>query len=183
MASNSNLSNWALFYCPTCSRGYTAKSSLTRHLKTHNGVRPHKCVICGYAFQRNEHLLRHLFICEPPSTSRKRNLTNSQGISHWTVTFFKFNFNFYRYHLETSTTKKKKMSPCVEPIIPSIAEDHPASFNPDAMRSTPLLYEEVAVLPSKVEDVMIPALRQSCKKFGVCHALRKELEITTKLNN
>ena len=45
-----------------CTKSYSRKEHLTKHLKAHQGVepeRPYFCRECGKSFTRKEHLLRH----------------------------------------------------------------------------------------------------------------------------
>ncbi|XP_077521856.1 uncharacterized protein LOC144132965 [Amblyomma americanum] len=47
--------------CSLCSKDFTQKSSLLRHLSIHSGDRPHRCDYCNSRFVRRSHLVRHLF--------------------------------------------------------------------------------------------------------------------------
>ncbi|VEN46904.1 unnamed protein product [Callosobruchus maculatus] len=44
---------------PHCKYTTSKKSQLASHAKTHNGVRPHSCHICGRGFMEKSHLVRH----------------------------------------------------------------------------------------------------------------------------
>ncbi|XP_064463853.1 zinc finger protein OZF-like [Ornithodoros turicata] len=47
--------------CEVCSKRFSGKHNLGRHLKTvHGGEREHECPVCGYAFQHKHNLQRHL---------------------------------------------------------------------------------------------------------------------------
>ncbi|KAF7237308.1 hypothetical protein EYD10_15975 [Varanus komodoensis] len=45
--------------CPVCSKGFTRKSSLNRHLIIHTGEKPYKCSNCGKSFNRKTNLIAH----------------------------------------------------------------------------------------------------------------------------
>ena len=42
------------FKCEVCSKSFTAKSSLKRHLYIHKGVKQHECEVCGKSFTRKD---------------------------------------------------------------------------------------------------------------------------------
>lgn len=44
---------------PHCKYSTSKKNQLITHTKTHNGVRPHSCNICGRGFMEKSHLVRH----------------------------------------------------------------------------------------------------------------------------
>ncbi|CAH2005685.1 unnamed protein product [Acanthoscelides obtectus] len=44
---------------PHCKYTTSKKSQLATHAKTHNGVRPHSCSVCGRGFMEKSHLVRH----------------------------------------------------------------------------------------------------------------------------
>ncbi|XP_028967962.1 ras-responsive element-binding protein 1 [Galendromus occidentalis] len=50
----------APFACTLCSYVSTDKSTLVRHLRTHNGERPFQCAICKYAFTTKANCERHV---------------------------------------------------------------------------------------------------------------------------
>ena len=57
-------SNSPLLHCTYegCSKTYSRREHLNRHLKLHMGIepeRPYYCLDCGKTFTRKEHLLRH----------------------------------------------------------------------------------------------------------------------------
>ncbi|KAF5276300.1 hypothetical protein FQA39_LY06649 [Lamprigera yunnana] len=44
---------------PHCKYSTSKKNQLLSHSKTHNGVRPHSCGVCGRGFMEKSHLVRH----------------------------------------------------------------------------------------------------------------------------
>lgn len=44
---------------PHCKYSTSKKNQLLSHSKSHNGVRPHSCAICGRGFMEKSHLVRH----------------------------------------------------------------------------------------------------------------------------
>ncbi|GBO31388.1 Zinc finger protein 287 [Araneus ventricosus] len=50
------------FVCPTCSKSFASKNSLTKHMKTHTGENLFRCRICDKVFGRNDNLNRHMRI-------------------------------------------------------------------------------------------------------------------------
>ncbi|GBM47570.1 Zinc finger protein 287 [Araneus ventricosus] len=50
------------FVCPTCSKSFAWKNSLTKHMKTHTGENLFRCRICDKVFGRNDSLKRHMRI-------------------------------------------------------------------------------------------------------------------------
>lgn len=42
-----------------CKYSTSKKNQLASHVKSHNGVRPHSCGICGRGFMEKSHLVRH----------------------------------------------------------------------------------------------------------------------------
>ncbi|GBO23881.1 hypothetical protein AVEN_254305-1 [Araneus ventricosus] len=50
------------FVCPTCSKSFAWKNSLTKHMKTHTGENLFRCRICNKVFGRNDNLNRHMRI-------------------------------------------------------------------------------------------------------------------------
>ncbi|KAK8718427.1 hypothetical protein OTU49_014755 [Cherax quadricarinatus] len=50
------------FVCPwdLCKKEFTVNASLSRHLRSHTGVRPYQCVVCHKHFMWPDHLNRHM---------------------------------------------------------------------------------------------------------------------------
>jgi len=103
MATNSN-SNSDLFYCPTCNRSFTNKRNLTRHLRTHDGVRPWACQKCGEKdFVRKEHLAQHQRIC---GKDPKRNSENTEGTSSLSTSYMLYSIDINLYPLYKSNVPR-----------------------------------------------------------------------------
>uniref|UniRef100_A0A8C7YA06 Spalt-like transcription factor 3b n=1 Tax=Oryzias sinensis TaxID=183150 RepID=A0A8C7YA06_9TELE len=47
------------FGCPVCSKSFKMKHHLTKHLKTHGGVQPYECSLCGKKVVWRDSFLRH----------------------------------------------------------------------------------------------------------------------------
>ncbi|CAM1298339.1 RREB1 (predicted) [Pycnogonum litorale] len=52
--------NWSIFCCQICNYTSGDKSTLIRHLRTHNGERPFQCSLCKYAFTTKANCERHI---------------------------------------------------------------------------------------------------------------------------
>ncbi|PZC70590.1 hypothetical protein B5X24_HaOG215537 [Helicoverpa armigera] len=46
--------------CNICGRGFAANRTLTNHLRTHSGSRPHACSHCGAQFAQRTCMLAHV---------------------------------------------------------------------------------------------------------------------------
>ncbi|KAJ7888831.1 hypothetical protein B0H13DRAFT_2041888 [Mycena leptocephala] len=57
------------FYCKYCSAGFTAKHNLRNHLNSHEGKRPHACVLCNASFTTRGVRRRHEKTCKGPTSS------------------------------------------------------------------------------------------------------------------
>ncbi|EXK25242.1 hypothetical protein FOMG_18096 [Fusarium oxysporum f. sp. melonis 26406] len=65
-------------HCPECTRPYTRRHHLQRHLQTHTGDRPYMCVLCRDTFTRIDTLKRHFKKC----SIRRGNPTGASHLSH-----------------------------------------------------------------------------------------------------
>lgn len=62
----------ARFFCVKCNRDFSTKTNLTRHMVTHEGVRPYQCLVCDKSFSQNGSLKQHMmthtgekpYVCE-----------------------------------------------------------------------------------------------------------------------
>ncbi|KAG8233355.1 hypothetical protein J437_LFUL005816 [Ladona fulva] len=49
------------FRCSFCQKEFNRRNGLTKHLKIHNGIKPHKCNVCSYSTANGSHLRRHIY--------------------------------------------------------------------------------------------------------------------------
>lgn len=47
-------------YCERCDKRFSTRTNLTRHLLTHDGLKPYVCNVCGNAFTQNGSLKSHM---------------------------------------------------------------------------------------------------------------------------
>ncbi|KAL3315743.1 hypothetical protein Ciccas_005621 [Cichlidogyrus casuarinus] len=62
------------FRCMICEAQFTQRSNLQRHSLRHVGFKPFICNICGKAYYRKDHLVRHIELSHP-GTNPKQNIT------------------------------------------------------------------------------------------------------------
>lgn len=62
------------FRCTFCSANFTQRSNLQRHSLKHVGFKPFICNVCGKAYYRKDHLVRHIEVSHPGSDP-KSNIT------------------------------------------------------------------------------------------------------------
>ncbi len=48
------------FVCPFCSREYSNRANLERHVRLHTGVKPYMCMVCDQGFTRKDDLKHHM---------------------------------------------------------------------------------------------------------------------------
>ncbi|XP_042291635.1 uncharacterized protein zbtb22a isoform X1 [Thunnus maccoyii] len=61
------------FCCPVCTKSFKMKHHLTKHLKTHGGLRPYECGLCGKKVIWRDSFLRHQAKCERLASSSSAN--------------------------------------------------------------------------------------------------------------
>ena len=54
-----------IFDCPFCSKIFSFKSHLDRHLRTHTNERPYPCPVCDHKAKHKNDILRHLASIHP----------------------------------------------------------------------------------------------------------------------
>lgn len=60
--------------CP--SRRFSRSDELSRHRRSHSGVKPYQCVVCEKKFARSDHLSKHLKVHRFPRSSRTSRSAN-----------------------------------------------------------------------------------------------------------
>ena len=48
------------YSCHQCDKVFTRRYRLTAHMRSHDGIKKFRCVVCGKMFGRNDHVLRHM---------------------------------------------------------------------------------------------------------------------------
>lgn len=54
--------------CPPCR--FSRSDELSRHRRSHSGVKPYQCIVCEKKFARSDHLSKHLKVHRFPRSSR-----------------------------------------------------------------------------------------------------------------
>ncbi|XP_022070630.2 zinc finger protein 770 [Acanthochromis polyacanthus] len=61
--SNANLKKRRLHICRICCKNFSSPYKLSRHLVTHSGIRPYRCILCSKTFTQKGHLKVHELRC------------------------------------------------------------------------------------------------------------------------
>ena len=64
--------------CPTCDKAFLTNQSLSQHLLTHSGQKPHKCETCNATFAAKSNMIRH-----KKTQHNSENWTLSALVSHY----------------------------------------------------------------------------------------------------
>ena len=63
--------HWGLTSAPFCPRRRFSRSDeLSRHRRSHSGVKPYQCTVCEKKFARSDHLSKHIKVHSFPRRSR-----------------------------------------------------------------------------------------------------------------
>jgi len=57
---NIGLKKTSTYSCPCCSETFLSFRQLKQHMRTHDDLRPYKCVQCKKEYKRNAHLVQHV---------------------------------------------------------------------------------------------------------------------------
>lgn len=62
------------FFSPSCR--FSRSDELSRHRRSHSGVKPYQCAVCEKKFARSDHLSKHIKVHRFPRSSRSTRLSN-----------------------------------------------------------------------------------------------------------
>lgn len=62
--------------CPCVSRRFSRSDELSRHRRSHSGVKPYQCPVCEKKFARSDHLSKHIKVHRFPRSSRSVRAVN-----------------------------------------------------------------------------------------------------------
>ncbi len=71
------------YRCHVCQAKFTQRSNLQRHALKHVGFKPFECRVCGKAYFRKDHLMRHMEVGHPGYAPRENinvYLTSSESL-------------------------------------------------------------------------------------------------------
>lgn len=61
---------FVFFIPPCCACRFSRSDELSRHRRSHSGVKPYKCTMCDKKFARSDHLSKHTKVHRSPRASR-----------------------------------------------------------------------------------------------------------------
>ncbi|KAF7320612.1 Zinc finger/binuclear cluster transcriptional regulator [Mycena chlorophos] len=88
--------------CPVCQATFTRPQHVARHMRSHTGDRPYKCVHCGDQFARSDLLSRHINKCHGGASKTGGNGSNGKR----------------KAASSRATTSKQACDQCVEGSLP-----------------------------------------------------------------
>ncbi len=75
--TGSEHNHWYLALSLDCSCRFSRSDELSRHRRSHSGVKPYQCPVCEKKFARSDHLSKHIKVHRFPRSSR------TARTAHW----------------------------------------------------------------------------------------------------
>ncbi|XP_054719584.1 zinc finger protein 37-like [Uloborus diversus] len=170
------------YLCNICQKEFCLKGDLTRHLNSHNGVKPYECEYCNKTFTLKSNLRQHLtthrmdknFSCPMCSKTfgNRRNLNlhlrrHEQARANFTCTKCGRSFLAKSDHFFHDCTKAETSSSAENPHTPLssssvINSNTPPASPPEGMCSTPVTLQAEAPNQTTVPLALLPVKRETC---------------------
>lgn len=169
------------YLCNICQKEFCLKGDLTRHLNSHNGIKPYECEHCNKTFTLKSNLRQHLtthqvdknFACPMCSKSfgNRRNLNlhlrrHEQARANFTCTkcgrsFLAKSDHFFHECVKNETSSSSTENSNIPQSVINGSNTPPASPQ-DVICSTPVTMQTDIEVSSETPVAILPVKRESC---------------------
>ncbi|GFT29447.1 zinc finger protein 418 [Nephila pilipes] len=172
------------YLCNICQKEFCLKGDLTRHLNSHNGVKPYECEHCNKTFTLKSNLRQHLtthrmdknFACPMCSKSfgNRRNLNlhlrrHEQARANFTCTkcgrsFLAKSDHFFHDCVKNETSSSSLENPHTPLSTNAVINGNTPPDSPEeAINTTPLTIQTDVELPNQTVPLStLPVKRETC---------------------